>query len=404
MKPILYPYQMDYVNNDSTFQITNKSRQIGYSMTIAYKALRRTIFSDIDNLLVSSSQRQSNKLMSYVESFIELFYKKNGLKLVKDSVTQKTFSNGKSIYCFPSKPETVRGFPGDVRLDEYALHKEDEKMFEALLPSVSSNPKYQLSISSTPLGQSNMFYKIFTNENNYPDFSRTEINIYQAIEQGCKSNIEIIRRNFDEESFNQEYLCQFIDEMTSYFSYDILKKCLTEFDESSLKGKCYVGIDVGRTNDLTSIAVMVLVNDVFYLKRIENLKNVNFQSQKEIISNIIHTENAEKVLIDKGAIGFQLAEDLEKDFGQVEGVHFNTNYKNELVTNCKKNMEQGNFKMNEDRNLINDFHKIKRSVTASNQVNFDSVRDKQGHSDRAWAVMLGMLCAKSSSEIKISFV
>ena len=403
MSSRLYQYQTDYARNESTFQITNKSRQIGYSVAIAYKALKRCTLSDIDQLLVSSSQRQSNKLMSYVDNLISRFYKKQGIKLVKDSTTQKTFSNGKSIYCFPSKPETVRGFPGDVRLDEYALHKEDEKMYEALLPSISSNPKFELTISSTPLGQSNMFYKICTNELNYPDFSRSTIDIYKAIEQGCKSNIEIIQRNFDEESFRQEYLCEFIDSMTSYFPYDLLTRCVSEFTEESLKGKVFIGIDVGRVNDLTSIAILVQVNNVLYLKRMETLKNAEFQLQKQVISNIIRTEQPGKVLIDRTGIGMQLAEDLEKDFGQVEGVHFTANIKNDLVTNTKKIMEQGDFKFNEDRNIINDFHKIKRTVTIANNINFDSQRDKQGHSDRAWAVMLGCMCVKSEVEYNVFF-
>ena len=140
----LYPYQKEYANRESNFDITNKSRQIGFSSgAIAYKSIKR-VLTGIDQMLVSSSQRQSNRLMSYCNLYIERVLKKLGVKLLKDTETQKTFPNNKSIYCFPSKPETVRGFPGDVRIDEFALFKDDKKMFEALLPSISSKAHYQL--------------------------------------------------------------------------------------------------------------------------------------------------------------------------------------------------------------------------------------------------------------------
>jgi len=395
----LYPYQTEYANRLSTFDITNKSRQIGFSSgAIAYKAVKRCYFDNINQMLVSSSQRQSNKLMSYIEKWITKFYVKNGVKLVKDSTTVKEFDNGKAIYCLPSNPETIQGFDGDVRIDEFALHKEDKKIFEGLLPTITSNTNFQLSISSKPLGQGNMFYTVYTDLYGYPDFVRTKIDCYDAMRMGCKMNLDIIKRNFDEESFRQEFECEFVDEATSYFTYELLKNCVSDYDTEALKGKTCIGIDIGRSHDLTAVAVFVEVLDTLYLKRLEVLKNTNFVSQKEIISGIIQDEQPLKVLIDKGAIGMQLAEDLERDFLQVEGVQFTVNFKNELVTNCKKVMEQGKFKMYEDRKIINAFHKIKRTVTSSNNINFDSNRDSDGHSDESWACMLACYALRYSVE------
>ena len=250
----LYSYQKEYVNRKSTFDITNKSRQIGFSSCcIAVKSIDRCL-AGYDQLLVSSSQRQSNKLMSYVETLLSHTLKKGKIKLLKDTTTQKIFPNGKSIYCLPSKPETVRGFPGDVRFDEFALHRDDRKIYEAMLPSITSNTNFQLSIASTPLGCSNMFYDIFSNVLQYPDFVRTQINCYDAIRMGCNMNIEMIKRNFDEDSFKQEFECQFLDESTSFFPYDLLKSCIDD-DYTNIQGRSCMGIDIGRTTDKTGIAI-----------------------------------------------------------------------------------------------------------------------------------------------------
>ena len=183
----------------------------------------------IDQLLVSSSQRQSLDLMKYVEIYIETVLKPTGTKLIKDTSTQKTFSNKKSIHCLPSSPNTVVSFTGDVRLDEYPLHKEDKRMFEAMLPTIVNSDTYQLSITGTPLGCSNMFYNIYTNQfDRYPDFKRNRITCWDAIKMGCNMNIDLIKRNFDEDSFRQEFECEFIDESTSFFPYDLLKSCIDD--------------------------------------------------------------------------------------------------------------------------------------------------------------------------------
>lgn len=178
----LYPYQKNYANSNERFQVVNKSRQIGFSEVLSYTALKRSYFQKINQLLCSSSQRQSNALMSKVEKWLYA-YKLNGVKLKKDTSTLKILPNGTEIHCLPSKPETVRGFNGDVRLDEFSLHKDDKKIYEALLPSLSKNKEFQLSITSTPLGCSNMFYNIYTNQLRYPDFKRNQIDCYEAIKQ-----------------------------------------------------------------------------------------------------------------------------------------------------------------------------------------------------------------------------
>lgn len=393
----LYPYQKEYYSRGNNFDITNKSRQIGFtSGCYAPKAVKRALLG-IDQLLVSSSQRQSNKLMSYCELYIDNILKKRGVKLIKDSATQKTFSNGKSIYCFPSKPETVRGFPGDVRLDEFALHKDDERILEALLPSISSNSKYQLSIGSTPLGCKNMFYDIFTNTNKYPDFLRNQINCWEAIKLGCNMNIEKIKRNFDEESFRQEFECEFIDETTSFFPYELLKSCVSEYD--NIRGRSFMGVDIGRTNDRTGIAVSTEGKDAIYLSRLEILERKDFDTQKFYIKQIFQDNAISGAMQDKGSIGYQISEELEKELYNYKGVFTNqTNFMNDVVTFTKKLMEQGKFKFNEDRDLINDFHKVKKVVTINNNVSFRIERDKTGHGDRAVAVMLANYQFKDDNE------
>ena len=394
----LYKYQADYANSLATFDITNKSRQIGFSSCgIAYKAVKRCYHEDIDQLLVSSSQRQSNKLMTYVEKWLRVYEKLWGMKLKKDNQTEKVFDTGRAIYCMPSKPETIRGFPGDVRLDEFALHPEADRIFEALLPSISSNKKYQISICSTPLGQSNMFYRIFTDEKRFPDFKRTQIDCYSAIKMGCKLNIDVIKRNFDEDSFKQEFECQFIDEATSYFPYELIQRCVARV-ETLVDGINFMGIDIGRKKDLTCVYVVTFFEDKFYFKHMETWQNMEYAAQLKLLCDSIKKNEIARGYIDSTGLGNNLAEDLANEFDFIEQVWFTTDIKQDLVLRVKTLMEQKRIEIPDEQDLIRDIHAIRKNVTPSNNIVFSADRNETGHADRFWALALAVAAGNEEME------
>ncbi len=394
----LYSYQKEYIKSVARFDIINKSRQIGWSSgAIAYKSIKR-VLNGVDQLLVSSSQRQSNKLMSFCERYIERVLRPLGVKLKEDTKTIKTFYNGKSIQCLPSKPETIRGFSGDIRIDEYALHKEDEKIFEALLPSITKKKHYQISICSTPLGKLNMFYNIYNDINKYPDFVRKEINYEYAIKQGCEMDIDTIKRNFDSDSFEQEFNCQFLDSGSSFFGLELLKSCIKDYEPETIKGINHFGIDTGRTNDLFAKAVVTKSGEDFYLKNLEVLKNKSFEILTYSIQDTFNNYNINKTFIDKGGIGYQLAEESEKKYRNTYGVFTNNSkFILDAMTFVKKLMEQKRFFLFDEPDIIRDFHKVKKVYTANNNISFQIPRDKTGHGDRAIAIILALFSFKQDS-------
>jgi phage FluMu gp28-like protein len=402
----LYPYQKKLVNRDNRFEINVKSRQVGYSFAFAYAAVKRCMFSGRDQLIVSASHRQSKRVMFYCDMFIRAFKKLPqlaGLKLDADTLTEKRFNNGKQILCLPSNPETIRGFPGDVFLDEFALYKNDARIFEAILPSITRG--YKLSISSTPLGRQNLFHEIFSDTKKYKDYKRYKINIYDAAKEGFKVDINSIKQNFDEESFRQEYLCEFIDESTAYFTYDLLRNCIDDYEPGNLKGPVYLGIDIGRTNDNTVIAAICEGSGRFRLKRLEILGRKSFTEQRETIMQIISEEEPVSVFIDKGGIGMQLAEELEEKFTFAKGITLTNSIKNDAVTFTKKLLEEKNFRFCDERELIGEFHSIKRNISTGQNIKFESLRTKKGHGDRAWAVILALYAAKcGDNSIKMAFI
>lgn len=402
---ILYPYQKDVVRRNNRFEINVKARQIGYSFAFGYKMLKRCVFENRNQLIVSASLRQSKVVMFYIEQFLKAYKslpELSELSLEVDTKTEKRFNNGKLIACLPANPDTVRSFSGDILFDEFAMYKEDRSVFRAALPSITRG--FNVTINSTPLGKNNLFYEIWADERNkYPDYKRYSIDIYQAMKSGLRIDFEDIRNNFDEESIRQEYECEFIDEHTSFFPFELLKSCQSDYDEELeaglIKGETNMGVDTGRTTDRTSIAVVTEYRNKYYLKHLHTLpKNSGFPIQKSTIKDTHATYKIYKTKIDKGAIGYQQAEELEHELLNCEGVFTNqTEFITDVVTFTRKLMEQKKIVLPFDRDLINDFHKIRKIYLPSNRVTFKIERDKTGHGDRAIAVMLAIHCFKSGS-------
>lgn len=393
-------YQKKVFLDNNKFIAVLKSRQIGMTTLLAYLALNNVV-KGISSIIVSASQRQSLNVMSMIDKIVEDVIKNTNITIKNSTKTEKRFSNGAYLIALPSNPRSIRGFTGTVILDECAIMPEADEIYTSVLPTITTNPKYQLIVSSTPLGQSGLFYNIWTDETKYRNYSRHKINIYDAIKDGLKVDIDVLKNNYDEESFRQEFLCEFIDESTAYYPFELIKKSITEFEPDKLKGEYYIGLDIGRTTDRTAIVTLCKTGNTFYLADIMTMKNYSFDEQHSAILNTIEKYNPVEVYGDKTGLGMQLMEQLENENGRVKGFTFTNQSKIDLFTNMKKMFEKGKIKMNNDDDVIRQLHSVRKSVSFGNSVKFDLKRDKSGHSDIVVGLGLALLCAKEVSEPSI---
>ncbi len=399
--PKFLPYQKSIYNDKSRYIIINKGRQIGVSTILAYKAAVDCIFNNRSQIIVSASQRQSNHINTMISKYIHTLIslaKSKGIDttLTTDTKSEKGFSNGKCIYTLPCSPNTVRGFSGDVWIDEFSLHRYDKEMFTALTPIITHG--YNITISSTPLGQNNMFHTLYTDIDQYPNWKRYNISIVDAIADGLDIKLDEIKNSMDDDSFRQEYMCEFIDEATAYLPYDLIKKCITDIDATELKGEYYIGIDIGRINDRTEIIVLLKQGDMIFIVDNISMKNTPFDEQYMVISNTILNYNPISVYGDASGLGRQLMEQLSNNYPSVQGVVMTNNNKLEMLTNLKMLMEKGllRFKADEDT-LVRQLHSIRKTTTANNNTKFTGANDSTGHYDKVIALSMGLLSIKSGN-------
>lgn len=404
-RKILLPYQQAWVNDKSQLKIWLAARQIGKSFSLAMEAVTEAIETKCNNLILSSSERQSKEVMQKVYSHLRYLKVRSDeiIKAERETKEEVMLPNGSRIISLPANPDTVRGFSGNVFLDEFAFHKDTREIWKAMYPATTRG--YKLRIASTPNGKSNMFYDIWHNG----QFSKHMTDIYTAKAQGLDVDIEKLKEGTaDPDAWAQEYECQFIDESTAYITYDLITACEDEVASIDLPEgfefagrEIYIGVDIGRKRDLTVIWLWEKLGDVFWTRMISRLYKAPFRLQQDVLSMFIPF--ARRTCIDATGIGMQLAEEMIMKFGsKVEAITFSNAVKEDLAVTLRRKFEDRQLRIPIDRQIREDIHSVKKFTTAAGNIRFDAERTEQGHADHFWAAALGVHAGISSSVSAVS--
>jgi phage FluMu gp28-like protein len=252
----LLPYQRRWVEDRSSLKMVVKARQIGYSFAATLQALLRCLERKTTWIFLSKGERQSKLLMEKVQEHIQSCgivaqaCESSFFEGASQKQLEVRLPNGSVIYGLPSNPDTARGYSGNVTLDEFAFHADAAKIYSALFPSITRG--YSLEVISTPNGQQGKFFelakaaeltdgrianselRIAKDESPTRDslpatrWSSHWCDVYEAVRQGLKINIELLRAGCDDEStFQQEFCCQFVSTAENFFSPELLAACLS---------------------------------------------------------------------------------------------------------------------------------------------------------------------------------
>src|SRR3990167_4366391 len=382
----LLPYQRQWLIDSSRFRIANKARQVGWSTVVGLEALIQAAYKHRQQIIVSASEKNAQEVLGYAKGWLELAnFCGCELQTGVDSQTELSIAGSQKILSLPQNPRTIRGFAGDVYLDEYAHHRDAKEIYTSVFPSTTRG--YRLSVVSTPLGESGEYHKLWSGPN---DYSRHRTTIHDAVRDGLAIDVEAIRRNMYAESFRQEYECEFIDESTSYFPYELLVACTGPMPAEHT-GNHYLGVDVGRRHDRTAISVVQQLGNAYYAYPVEVMARTEFAIQRAGIKQIWGERKIQRGAIDESGIGMQLAEDLRRELGNIEPVTFTNAIKETLVVTVKRLLEARRLILPEDdKGLISDMHSIKKEITIAGNIRYDAERSESGHADRFWALALAV--------------
>ena len=294
--PVL-PYQDRWILDDSQLKIAVWSRQSGKSYAAALRAVIKCLGKRTQYIILSKGERQSRMFMEKVRDFCAAFKQ---LKVIRgaeflpesDDKTMEVYfpHNGSRIIGLPANPDTARGYTGNIVLDEFAFHGDAHKIYAACFPIITRG--YSIEVISTPNGTAGKFYEIAkaaglvgspesgvrsaecevrsaktSDHNDRPPISirdgtsnlelRTSnslwsghrVDIYDAMEQGLPAKIDLLRAGCDdEETWLQEYGCQFLSDAQNYIPIELISSCVHEEATTEETGHGTRGSGLGKLN------------------------------------------------------------------------------------------------------------------------------------------------------------
>ncbi|MGH9813547.1 MAG: hypothetical protein ACRD4T_10480, partial [Candidatus Acidiferrales bacterium] len=207
------------------------------------------------------------------------------------------------IIALPANPDTVRGFAGDVVLDEFAFHRDAEAIWRAAFATATRG--FQIEIISTPNGTRGKYYELakaaglvdwqagMSAPLNASILSPHWVDLAEARGQGFRVDVEALRAAIgDQDAWEQEYCCRFLSDVAHYIppelvvaaessaatsGFELSGETRTGFPQASsqdglrpasfsaglkprpshayqgprLTGHVFLGVDIGRKRDLT---------------------------------------------------------------------------------------------------------------------------------------------------------
>lgn len=434
-------FQLDHLDDNSTFRIENKSRQIAFSWLLAAEAVADGILSRRSTIFQSINLQEAQEKIRYAHNIINALPRWFRPKLVTENKQELEFDNGARLISLPGNPQRGKA-QMNVSLDEFAHIQQDVAVYTAALP-VATKGGGRIRIGSSPMGASGRFWEIFTQElRPYPGYTR-KFTPWWEVQAFCRNvsearklapamptahrvdlfgndRIKAIYANMPEDDFRQEYEGEFVDEATAWITWDEIRnnqaahsgacelvvasdsgvdraleaigKVAGLIAASKIEQVLAAGVDVGRTRNATEIFFVGLSTLKSYPLRLAiTLENCDYDSQLTVLQSAMLRLPVLAMLIDRNGIGNNLAESMEKAFpGKAAGVNFTNQSKALWATDGKMLFQQRRVPIPNDRNLAYQIHSIKRQITPSKNMVFDTDRNEKHHADKFWALMLSI--------------
>ena len=418
---IFLPYQAKWILDPARLKLMEKGRQIGLSWATAFAAVERTSAAGAryDQWVSSRDDMQARLFLEDCKVWAKIsdLAAKDLGEVVLDEKARITayamaFSSGRRIHSMSSNADAQAGKRGGRILDEFALHPDPRKLWSIAYPGITWGGS--MEVISTHRGSHNFFNQLIREareHGNPKKLSLHRITLQDALDQGFLFKLQQMlpaddeRQAMDEaayfawtragcadeESFQQEYMCNPADDDTAFLEYDLIAAC--EYAQNVLwslraTGPLYVGVDIGRKKDLTVIWVLELLGDVLYTRHVEPLRAMRKSAQEAVIWPWLAL--ADRSCIDATGLGIGWADDAQDEFGEhrVEAVVFTPRVKETLAYPVRGAMEDRKLRIPYSPAIRADLRQVTKQVTAAGNVRFTAERSPDGHADHFWALAL----------------
>ncbi len=211
-KDYFLSYQRNWINDESTLKIYEKSRRIGITYGTSYRCVRKCLRQPKNSKFVQwVVSRDEKTAMEFVTDYVAMWAKaanvlakglygdcvevideKHGVKAL---VVE--FSNGSRIYSLSSNPKALAGKGGDVLLDEFDLIEHQESLFDMAFPCITWGGQLEIVSAYDPDGSEYSLFATLVKEakllGNPRDFSLHSTTLEDAVERGFVEKVNEVK-------------------------------------------------------------------------------------------------------------------------------------------------------------------------------------------------------------------
>jgi phage FluMu gp28-like protein len=393
-----FSYQAELLSDENKRIVACMGRQTGKTTTIAMKAI---YFADtnpnVTVLITSPSLRQSMIMFDRIATFV---YSTQRLRneIVRATRTLIHFENGSRIIALPCSENLLRGYTAQMVICDEASFMPEEVITQVIFPMLSTTDGYAIFLS-TPWGK-DFFYRAFVN----PAYS-----VHKVKSEQCPlikpEFLEEMRQNMTKEAYLMEYEAEFVEALNSYFPQDLIRKCVElaqklgvelygSLEAAFSSGDYYAGVDFGKLQDYSVITVLKREGDILKLVYLYQFPLETPYTQ--VIGHLVRAHQKFKfrmVLVDQTGVGEPVLEEIRNQgLGNVEGLKFTVQAKEELLSNLKIAMEQSRLAIPYHRQLCTQINEQQYQYSKSGHLQF-SHPDKS-HDDMLWSLALCSMAAR----------
>lgn len=317
----------------------------------------------------------------------EIIKSANGTDLAIESIYSSTLN-----FYSAEQGASLRGQTFNYMIcDEFAFHKMEQPdgthlWNDILSPTLKARGKKCIFVS-TPLGKNNIFYEMYQRglSDEFPKYASILKTIY---DDGFITNDEIeeIKKSIPELSFQQEYLCEWIDDGLSFFQG--FSECF-DIDKVS-NGKCWIGIDC--SGDGTDSTVCSKINEKGEIELFEAVGTLDMKYRQ--IADYLNRENPVAVYGEINGLGLPMLEEIKKLVRHKSKIYDWTttnSSKEEIISDLAVSIANKDVHfLKNDIKTYNELGNFVVTVSKSRKLTFAA--RGSGHDDRVMATAIAHKC------------
>lgn len=269
-----------------------------------------------------------------------------------------------------------------------------------IMPTMKSAGKKVL-ICSTPKGKNWLFefYMRGLDPEN-KDIKSFKFNSYDTIDvmPNKEANLKLLetfKQNMSPELFSQEFLAEFVDSGSVFRNID--KVCILP---AGLKAKvCYMGCDIGFTNDFTVVAIIDEFGNLIYYDRFKGLEKNEVVERIKVNINIYKPRG---IVIEENNQGWPIIRALEQDgISGIESFKTTGESKGPLINQLIAAFSGMEIKLINDEELKKELMAFIFDISPSGKIRYKA---GFGHDDIVMAIAFAWYCYSknfSSGEVEM---